>query len=621
MGDFTDFVASLPTEFSAGAIETAGRIAGECETALAATATSPLHALAKELERRAAPDQETGERTETQQLLFIDALVCQLWLSDLRDAPGSDGAALAPMWVIRNTAFPPPVSVFPAAALSYVARRAQATARFDTRARYHDFVFSHPAIQGTERIAHARGAHAAYLSAGALWTEDDVIAGAAFDYLERALVLSATYNLEREATARVVLAQMRRAIETGFGGFAWQLATANARPLCVARKEALAFMAHVEAHATERAAAGDGDGERSDCEMVKALAAELGDTDAAKKARLQIAQSWETEACGHRDAGDGLRLLVALHEAIRAYGRAGDGPEGGEAIQRLKLPYLEAARLAGGQTSEMATKPITVPEDKIQEWLAGEREWLAQAEHPWLKYSVMRAANWPGLLKARREFEEARAKTPMLWLASRYRIESDGRVLPPPEDEEERERAYLMAHFSENRQIHAFLMMTMALEGLHAASVWTADILIEAIREADEDMATLCAQGIRAFESKDYWTATHLLAPQVERGLREVAFRITANVLRLVVDQGIEMATLGPILSEPAMVDFLGPDLSFSLPVVFCEQRGLNIRNKVAHGLYAPNEDMTVPAYFALMGVLTTALALGFVTGTVKLEP
>jgi hypothetical protein len=100
------------------------------------------------------------------------------------------------------------------------------------------------------------------------------------------------------------------------------------------------------------------------------------------------------------------------------------------------------------------------------------------------------------------------------------------------------------------------------------------------------------------------------LVPQFERGLRKLAIQLSADVRRLVRDQGIQVATLGPILADETVANFLGQDAVRTFGAVFVEPRGLNVRNNTAHGLLDPSEDQAAAAFIALMGVLTAGYLL-----------
>ena len=85
---------------------------------------------------------------------------------------------------------------------------------------------------------------------------------------------------------------------------------------------------------------------------------------------------------------------------------------------------------------------------------------------------------------------------------------------------------------------------------------------------------------------------------------------LSANVVLPVADQGIQVATLGPILADETVIRFLGANFAQTLAAVFTAPRGLNIRNNTAHGFADPAQDQIGTALLALFGVLTVGFGL-----------
>ncbi len=98
--------------------------------------------------------------------------------------------------------------------------------------------------------------------------------------------------------------------------------------------------------------------------------------------------------------------------------------------------------------------------------------------------------------------------------------------------------------------------------------------------------------------------------PQFERGIRRIEVILSANVRRLVQDQGLQVATLGVLLADETLRNFLGEETAKTMEAIFTEPRGLNIRNNTAHGLLDPADDHVPKAFLALMGVLTAAVGI-----------
>jgi hypothetical protein len=588
------FLNELGHDFTTEAITNATQIACDVESSTDGTLHSCGEALTQRGQTELDLDRDAG------QLVIVDGLACQLWLGDESSVARWGGVALGPMMEFADRGvFPPYVSAFPETVLPYLDARAAATTRSDARARYHDFLWLR-----RKSFNNARAAHAAYIAAGTGAVPADATqVMLAADYLARAAALSASLNLEREATAQAILAEMTRVLVSDATGFGWRLARSAARLLAAAPAEASAFIAAAVMEA-EACATDDHHRERSLYETAETLAAELLDQLTVQTVRRAIAASWESESNEPDRAG--MLELVLLDEAIRAYHRLGDGP----AVQRLKNRFADvAARVAVDLPAHGFE--FSISNDDFDRDVQKLRAWLSAKRLPFLGlprfFRVLRP--WD---EVRADFEDAKSKAPLQWLASRIHVEPDGRIMTPPEDDAEREQAYVLDHFTLNQQLGAAYSL-MLIGAVRDAGEWSADALLAEIADVDHTMAAACESGIRAFEVGDFWTACHVLAPQVERGFREVARLTSANIRRLVLDQGIEMASLNAIFQDEEFVRFFGTDLTKCMAAVFTEPRGLNIRNCVAHGLLEPSDDHKARAFLAVMGVLTATWILALI--------
>ena len=102
------------------------------------------------------------------------------------------------------------------------------------------------------------------------------------------------------------------------------------------------------------------------------------------------------------------------------------------------------------------------------------------------------------------------------------------------------------------------------------------------------------AYGLNMGMCGDIGLAIHLLIPQVEHALREIARAALAtddsldeNLKKMLVDP--EMPQIGEALTNPQisskLSELLGVDTIFALRVVLIERFGGNLRNVVEHGL------------------------------------
>lgn len=98
---------------------------------------------------------------------------------------------------------------------------------------------------------------------------------------------------------------------------------------------------------------------------------------------------------------------------------------------------------------------------------------------------------------------------------------------------------------------------------------------------------TLLLEGVAAWYDQDYVKAIHVLVPQVEVGLREIAAQLNQPVTKPhPTVAGVSVAIgMGDMLYSEEITDALGPDLTLHLLAVYADPRGFNLRNDMAHGL------------------------------------
>ncbi len=581
----------LPAEFDSDAIDRACGRAADIEAASAGT----LHAFGEYLTTCGEDIRKQDDQAGL--LVIVDGLVCQLWLGDEKSVARWGGPSLGPMMEMGGGMFPPPVASFPTSLVPYVERRAATTGRPDAQARCHDFLWNH-------RRSHldARAALDAYLRAGVGSNPADALEHmTAASYLARAAQIARSLNFEKASTAEVLIRVMREGVSEEGGGFVWSLAH-DVGALATEQPEASTALLNELLAEAEAVDVADPNRARSILEAAEVFARALAKRDVVERIRRLGAESLEREATA-RAAESPLVELALLRDALRAYQGIGDRP----GVQRLKVRYAEAASRAASDVKAVRFE-FQLPNEEIRQAVDRAAESIRASEVGFLRLPIALHI-WPRWEDVRARFQNARQEHPMEWLVSRFNLTPDGLVSASPDDADDREEALLLDYFT--REVQLMLGLNLHLiDQLRENGDWSADAILANLRLADDELAAASEPGIRAFEAGEFWTACHVLVPQFERGLRKIALKLSANVRRLVADQGLEVATLGPILADEAVIRFLGSDVAKSLLAVFTSPRGLNVRNTTAHGLLEPNQDQRGIAMVALMGVLTAGYGL-----------
>lgn len=123
--------------------------------------------------------------------------------------------------------------------------------------------------------------------------------------------------------------------------------------------------------------------------------------------------------------------------------------------------------------------------------------------------------------------------------------------------------------------------------------VFTEDMIVKHIMASNlinYDREDSIAKGIKLYMNGEYITACHLLIPQIEHGICNLALKLGANALRMQPSgKGYMVQLMDKLFDAPEVYDVLGVDQSFYLRTLLTEQRGLNLRNLLCHGLINPN--------------------------------
>lgn len=98
------------------------------------------------------------------------------------------------------------------------------------------------------------------------------------------------------------------------------------------------------------------------------------------------------------------------------------------------------------------------------------------------------------------------------------------------------------------------------------------------------DRVTLFQEGLQAFEREDYVKCIHVLVFQVENSLRELLKLLGCPVTKSTND-GYQPKNMNEVLHDPAVKEALDPKLWSFLKVLYTDNRGMNLRNLVAHGV------------------------------------
>jgi lysyl-tRNA synthetase class 1 len=299
--------------------------------------------------------------------------------------------------------------------------------------------------------------------------------------------------------------------------------------------------------------------------------------------------------------GNALLASSILNQAMGAYQAAGQ-PEEAERIRRLLVTKVHEAN------AEM--KPIrTEMRISFDEIAAFKAEIVAGSP----SRTVARIA-WHFLLKKKELedlLEQQKASAPLMShltqtiMGDDYQVASIGSVDDDPLGRVLRQAALSL-------QIHT-PWLSWALDAMHDTyKLQVGDFVGWSNRAGLFDDGVLLAAGIEAWMGGDDLKAIHILIPQIERGLRNLADRVGRPSTKPHPHfKGAQVAiSMGDIVFNHDTIAAFGPqgpDLAVHLAALYADPRSMNLRNELAHGLL----DWRAMHSGTLLWVVHTLLVLG----------
>jgi hypothetical protein len=220
---------------------------------------------------------------------------------------------------------------------------------------------------------------------------------------------------------------------------------------------------------------------------------------------------------------------------------------------------------------------------------------------------------WPEWSAVATETAEINRQTPFLALAGKMTVTPDGRPLERPVDPEKRREFDEIGHYILTVRLSLqFAARKLAIFRAHQA--WNEDLLRQALAHGmlfDTQVLECVMPGIRAFEEGRYWEALHILVPQIERAVRRLAQGLGA-AYRYVSSTGeIQWSSLESLLDEPRVAEALAKlssDVARELKCLLVDQRGMNLRNDVCHGILQHDVDAGGLSFLCVLILLTLSM-------------
>lgn len=219
----------------------------------------------------------------------------------------------------------------------------------------------------------------------------------------------------------------------------------------------------------------------------------------------------------------------------------------------------------------------------------------------------------PNKTSQQASLEELVKKYPFRFMISNKLFDDKGRpmsVVGPYENDPE---GHLILHITQLLQINAFFL-NMAIQKMQKCGSATTEKIMNGLIIPspifEENRYCIIQRALDLFFGKEYITFCHLIVPQIENAICNIVSLSGHSVLKPQRNgSGFQLKTLDDLLRDTSIEHALTEDGAYYLRLVLTDQRALNIRNLLCHGIVPP-ESFGVNAANRLLHVL---IILGFI--------
>lgn len=486
----------------------------------------------------------------------------------------------------------PPLTVMTMDVLSYWQQRASESVHPVMRARYADLLWEMPKrLEGARPdAAMARVAIDAYLEAvEANMYEHEVSAvDKAKRALDIALSLSDGARIERARDVLIVLEdQVAEDESLGLWGFCFEtLLEPPNRRVPVSDTIRSKIVSDLEARLSRLAI--------KPCDGYHPVGAEAAALRLAKYYRRRGQQADVVRVlrtygeAAKRMRGTAPAMLVAhsleqLYDQYTAFGLHDDADALNEA---LRVANEESLR----DMKEISTA-VEVPRDELDAYFAA-----------MLAGSVQEVlGRLAGHFVPRRDELEAQMrdlakKAPLSYMMARSIKDDDGRTVAHVGPLESDLEGQLLSHISQNMQLAVPWLREAVRRGFERSTL-SAETLLEFVLACPlfpAKRSPMLELGLSAYFRDDSITAIHVLVPQIEQAIRQLAILVGAPIYGPRRGGGLHTRTLDDLLRDEAILSALGENIVTYFRVLLTDARGWNVRNSVCHG-FAPVSFLSMP--------------------------
>lgn len=196
----------------------------------------------------------------------------------------------------------------------------------------------------------------------------------------------------------------------------------------------------------------------------------------------------------------------------------------------------------------------------------------------------------PDKSREKEKMLELSKTAPLMFLATLQIQDKKGRVIAKVGSIEDDLEGNIVRQISESLTFSSIFLALVLEKVIEKYKVEDIMSFIKKGPLIQEPRFDIIEKGIGYYYEKNYLVAIHLLVPQVEEAIRNLLEFSGGSVLKQSKGGGYHLRTFDEVLRDEIIIRTLGENPALYFRILFTDQRGLNIRNDVSHGILDPSD-------------------------------
>lgn len=225
---------------------------------------------------------------------------------------------------------------------------------------------------------------------------------------------------------------------------------------------------------------------------------------------------------------------------------------------------------------------IEIPRENMEEYLASMT--AGTLEEIFLRIAIQYI---PNKEKVKEQIFDLSKKAPLTFFIPEQIQDKKGRVVATIGSLEDDLEGHVVRQISQNLSFSSPFLRAVIQESINSKGLFKSNILDFLVKTPilNSDRISIIDKALDAYFQNDYLVFIHLIIPQIEESVRSIVEIAGGNVLKPSRGGGYHLRTFDDILRDDIIIKSLGEDFADYYRILFTDQRGWNLRNKVCHGM------------------------------------